>query len=75
MKPLHRNAVTATLVLGTVALGPCASFAKDYPIKTVRIIAGAVGGGGDLIARLVAAGIQGPLGQPVIVENRNGAIL
>ena len=45
-------------------------FAQDYPSKTIRIITGSAGGGSDFNARTVAQGISGPLGQPVIVENR-----
>src|SRR5690349_11183108 len=44
--------------------------AQEYPNKTVRIITGASGGGSDFTARVAANGITGPLGQPVVVENR-----
>ena len=44
--------------------------AQDYPNKTIRIITGSAGGGSDFNARTIAQGISGPLGQPVIVENR-----
>ncbi|OFW16756.1 MAG: hypothetical protein A3H27_02280 [Acidobacteria bacterium RIFCSPLOWO2_02_FULL_59_13] len=43
---------------------------QDYPNKPIRIITGGAGGGSDFAARLVAQGITGPLGQPVIVDNR-----
>src|SRR5688572_17183783 len=45
---------------------------QDYPSKPVRLVAPAAGGGGDLIGRMLAQGIAGPLGQQVIVENRSG---
>jgi tripartite-type tricarboxylate transporter receptor subunit TctC len=34
-----------------------------------------VGGGNDLVSRLIAQGISGPLGQQVIVENRSGGLV
>lgn len=50
--------------------------AQSYPNKPIHVIAPATGGGADLAARLIAQGITGPLGQPVVVENRpGGAIL
>ena len=48
--------------------------AQDYPNKTVRIVAGAAGGGGDFVARHVAQRIAPGLGQPVIVENKPSAV-
>src|SRR5262245_25013085 len=48
---------------------------QSYPTKTIRIVAGATGGGADFIARTVAEGISAPLGQPVIVDNRSGGVV
>ena len=48
--------------------------AGDYPDKPIRLIVGnAPGGATDVIARLVAQYISGPLQQNVIVLNRPGA--
>jgi tripartite-type tricarboxylate transporter receptor subunit TctC len=44
--------------------------AQDYPNKSIRIITTNIGGNSDFNARQVAQGISGPLGQPVIVDNR-----
>ena len=46
----------------------------DYPNKPIRIVTANPGGGSDFAARLIAQGISGPLGQPVIVENRGGLV-
>ena len=45
---------------------------QSYPYKPLRIVTSGVGGGSDFVARQIAQGISGPLGQPVIVENRGG---
>ena len=44
--------------------------AQDYPLKPIRFFSPPAGGPGDFVARQIAQGISGPLGQPVLVENR-----
>src|SRR5687767_8395849 len=45
----------------------------EYPRKPLRIVVPYTPGGGiDFIARMIAQGINGPLGQQVIVDNRPG---
>jgi tripartite-type tricarboxylate transporter receptor subunit TctC len=63
-----------------VALAPGHSWAQGtgasgaWPSKPIRLIhPWAAGGGGDIVARLLAEKMQAELGQPVIVENRAGA--
>jgi tripartite-type tricarboxylate transporter receptor subunit TctC len=55
-----------------LALGLCAAaaLAQSYPAKPVRIVTVAPGSANDLVARLIAQELKGPLGQPVIVDNR-----
>ena len=48
--------------------------AQQYPSRAIRLIVPfEPGGAPDVVARIVAAAVQGPLGQSVIVENRTGA--
>ncbi|MBO1110860.1 Bug family tripartite tricarboxylate transporter substrate binding protein [Bordetella petrii] len=45
-----------------------------FPDRPLRIVVGyAAGGGMDTMARILAAGLSGQLGQSVVVENRPGA--
>jgi tripartite-type tricarboxylate transporter receptor subunit TctC len=56
-------------------LSAVGSHAQDYPVRMVRIITAAPGGGSDFIARIVSQGLAGPLGQQVIVENKGTGML
>src|SRR5258708_14220865 len=48
--------------------------AQSYPVRPIPIIvAFPAGGPSDTLARIMAERMQGPLGQPVIVENVTGA--
>src|SRR6266446_2444994 len=66
---------SCTAVLGTmVALAADLTIAQTFPTKPIRIFTSEAGGGNDLTARLIAQGVTGSLGQPVIVENRVSVI-
>lgn len=60
----------SNVLLAAIMFNSGVSRTQEYPIKPVKIVTGSVGGGNDLIARQIAQGITGPLGQPVIVDNR-----
>ncbi|MES2413425.1 MAG: tripartite tricarboxylate transporter substrate binding protein [Pseudomonadota bacterium] len=58
-------ATSAVLTFGAAAQ-------SGYPVKPVRLVVGSPPGGGpDNVARILAQHMQ--LGQPLVVENRNGA--
>lgn len=61
--------LAATLAVSTGA------FAQNYPSKAVRIVTTAAGGSNDVIARMLGGAINGPLGQPVIVDNRPAGVI
>ncbi len=47
---------------------------QQYPVRPIRLIVGAVPGGGqDITARIIAQKLSEYLGQPVVVENKAGA--
>ncbi len=67
MKRLAALAAAALL-----ATGP--ALAEDWPSRTVTVVVGfGAGSTPDLLARLVADGLQEKLGQPFVVDNRPGA--
>lgn len=48
--------------------------AQQYPSRAIRVIVPfEPGGAPDVVARIIAAAVEKPLGQSVIVENRTGA--
>jgi tripartite-type tricarboxylate transporter receptor subunit TctC len=54
------------------ALVAMQSLAQDYPVKPIRILTAAPGGGVDFAARQIAQGLAAAFGQQVIVENHGG---
>jgi tripartite-type tricarboxylate transporter receptor subunit TctC len=61
-------------LLAVLAMGGSAVCAQQYPNKSVRLVTSLPGGGNDFAARLFAQGLSGPLGQPVLVDNRGGEL-
>jgi len=66
---LFASALTAAALLGSTA----GAWAQAYPTKPVKLVVPfAPGGTTDIVARVVAERITGPLGQTLIVENKAG---
>ncbi len=60
------------LVLGIVSQS--LAFADEYPNKPVKVIVPfAIGGGADIVARLVFQKLSARLGQPFVIDNRGSA--
>ena len=58
----------------SLAAGAAGAQASDYPNKPIRMIVPfPPGGSSDVIARIIAAELQGVLKQPVVVDNKPGA--
>ncbi len=76
-----RNQLTRGLLAGmglcsiALVLAAPPAWSQNFPAKTVRVLVGAPPGGTtDTVARLVAEAIAPLLGQPVIVDNKPGAL-
>jgi tripartite-type tricarboxylate transporter receptor subunit TctC len=66
-----------TRLFAALALALCASpaLADDFPSRPVHLIVPfAAGGGTDIVARLVAPKLGELWGQPIVVENKAGAV-
>ena len=61
-----KGATVAALLLINASPG----YSQGYPNKLIRIVTAPVGSSADFLARMIAQGIAGPLGQTVIVDNR-----
>src|SRR2546430_716743 len=70
------SAAMMVLATGVVSgQNPSTELRTGYPNKPIRIFTSRAGSGSDAATRLIAQGIAGPLGQPVIVENRGSALV
>ncbi len=58
----------AVLFFTAFCAGRAAS--QSYPTKPIRMIAPAIGGASDIVARLIGQGLSASLGQQVVVDNR-----
>jgi len=64
----------AILAVGLIAFGTIGAAGQSYPNKPIRIVLAGAGGTSDFVARQIAQGISGPLGQPVVVDNRSDVV-
>ncbi len=67
LKPM-RLLAAGMAILTQIVVHPV--HAQDYPTKPIRILTTEAGGQSDVVARLIAQGITGPLGQQILIDNR-----
>jgi tripartite-type tricarboxylate transporter receptor subunit TctC len=72
---LIKRCVVRMLSFELVVLSAGIVFGQTYPNRPIRVVTSPAGGGSDFTARLIAQGISGPLGQPVVVDNRQVNLL
>jgi tripartite-type tricarboxylate transporter receptor subunit TctC len=73
MKLARRRLIQLAASLAATPVMPSIVRAEAYPSRPVRIIVGAIAGSApDVIARLIAQRLSERLGQPFVVENREG---
>ena len=60
------------ILISILALMAGMAFGQNFPNRPLRIVTSEIGGSSDLMARLIANGISGPLGQQVVIDNRPG---
>lgn len=64
-----------TTVALLIFLAPFSAIADEFPNRPVRLIQPATAGGfSDTLSRVIANGLSPRLGQPVVIENRPGAM-
>ena len=69
---MKKRCLCSTIAAWACLALPLAAQAQGYPSRPIRSIL-TVAGGADIVARLVAQGLTGALGQPVVVETQSGA--
>src|SRR5687768_2936316 len=72
---LKRRFLALWLLVAFMFLGTGVASGQNYPSRPVRILASGPGNALDYVARQVGQEIAGPLGQPVIIENRPTTVL
>ncbi len=69
------NVLSRMMLFGLLTAATGVACGQSYPAKPIRIVTSNAGSGNDLVARILAQGVTGPLGQPVIVDNRASAVV
>src|SRR5215470_6017008 len=71
---MRPTVVGAAIACAALLLCSSSAVAQSWPARPVRLIVPfPVGGGTDLVARLIATRLSTAIGQPIVVENRPGA--
>lgn len=63
------------LPVAMMVLGAGAAWGQTYPTKPIRIVTAPAGAGNDFMARVIAQGLSGSLGQQLVVDNRPAGVI
>jgi len=72
---MKRRSILCALVAVAMVLSAGVAFCQDYPKKPIRIVASEAGSSNDMVARIIADGLQKRFNQTVTVENRGGGVV
>jgi tripartite-type tricarboxylate transporter receptor subunit TctC len=72
---LPRLPAGTTAIVAMMVLGAGTAAGQSYPVKPVRIVTAPAGAGNDFVARMIALGIAGGLGQQLVVDNRPASLV
>src|SRR5207344_3037698 len=68
------TAIRSGLIAAAILFSGMAS-GQAYPVKPIRMVTSAPGGGTDFVTRIIAQGLTAKLGKQVIVDNRPSGIV
>ncbi len=75
MRIALRSLLSGAAGVCAVAAAPRLVLAAEYPTKPIRMVVGfPPGGSADFIARVIGEALGKRLGQPIIIENKPGAV-
>jgi len=63
------------VLAAAAALAPVTASSQSYPARPIRIVTPPAGAGNDFVARVIAQGLSGSLGQQLVVDNRPAAVV
>jgi tripartite-type tricarboxylate transporter receptor subunit TctC len=73
---MEKLRVVAWMVaVGTMVMGAGVAAGQTYPVRPIRVVTAPAGAGNDFVARLIAQGLSGGLGQQLVVDNRPAGII